>query len=102
MPEQHLHVLGLESDSAIALSVDADRREKMSEAMEARIFRRAVFVDDSSGDLRRVKAALDDVGQALDVALGAREHEFAGCCESMLFQDQRQVAPQWHGAGACF
>ena len=75
MPESGLHHLDRQLKAAVGLPVDAPARIEVPQCVQARIFGRAIAGDDAGGDLRRMKAFVDDGIAMLDIALGVGEDE---------------------------
>src|SRR5262245_19074268 len=76
--DPRLHHLRRQLQSAVLAPVDAPGRVEVAQRMEPRIFRLAVFGHYSSGDLRRLENALDDVAVVVDRTLAGREDQIGG------------------------
>ena len=73
--EPGLHHLERQFEPAIDPPVDAPGGIEMPQAVQAGVFRLARCCDDAGGNLRRMEAAIDDVGMAFDTAAAVGEDE---------------------------
>jgi len=76
VPEPLLHDLQRQFEAAVLPAVDAPRGVKVGQRVE-RVFRLALAVHDLGRDLRRLEAAMQDIGVMLRLALISRKNEVA-------------------------
>ena len=55
--EPRLHQLERQFEPAVDAAVDAPRGVEVAQRVQALVFRAAMLIDDTGGDLRRMKAA---------------------------------------------
>src|SRR5262249_27899753 len=73
--EPCLHHLQRQFEAPVGAPVDAPRSIEVAQAMQAAVFRAAVPIDDTGGNLCRTKTALDDAVAMIDAALAVGEGE---------------------------
>ena len=105
VPEPRLHHLERQFEAAVDAAVDAPRRVEVPQAVQAGVLRLAAAVTTPAAICAGMQAAVDDVGEVLDVAGAVREDEIklalrAG--EPLLPQRVHHHRRQRHGALAGF